>query len=53
LIAHVGAADCFGFECGHCQARNTERDAPILAECYTHIDYASLERKERMRLMNY
>jgi len=35
-IAHVGAASCWEFECGHCGANNVEVDAPILAEVYTH-----------------
>lgn len=36
LIAHIGTASCWEFECGHCRAHNVERDAPILADCYTH-----------------
>lgn len=35
-VAHIGAADAFGWRCGHCGAYNAFRDAPILAECYTH-----------------
>lgn len=38
-IAHVGAASCFEWECGHCGAHNVHRDAPILAEYYTHVEY--------------
>ena len=36
-IAHIGAASCFEWECGHCGANNVFRSAPILAECYTHV----------------
>lgn len=35
-VAHIGAADAFGWQCGHCRAHNPFRDAPILAECDTH-----------------
>lgn len=36
-IAHVGAACCFDWECGHCGATNVEPDSPTLAEVYTHV----------------
>lgn len=39
-IAHVGAASCWEWECGHCGANNVEADSPILAEVYTHRDYS-------------
>lgn len=37
-IAHIGTASCWEWECGHCRANNVERDSPINAECYTHVD---------------
>jgi hypothetical protein len=37
-IAHIGAASCFEWQCGHCGAYNAFKDAPILAECYTHVE---------------
>jgi hypothetical protein len=45
-VAHVGAADCFGWECGHCGARNTDRDSPTLAEVYTHVDPSTYDQEE-------
>lgn len=36
LVAHIGTASCWEFECGHCRANNVQADAPILADCYTH-----------------
>lgn len=35
-IAHIGAASCFEWECGHCGANNVDVDSPTLHECYTH-----------------
>ena len=37
-IAHIGASSCFEWQCGHCGANNAFKDAPILAECYTHVE---------------
>lgn len=39
-IAHVGAASCWEWVCGHCRASNVNVDDPILAEVYTHRDYS-------------
>lgn len=35
-IAHIGTCSGFEWQCGHCGANNVFKDAPILAECYTH-----------------
>jgi hypothetical protein len=37
-IGHIGASSCFEWQCGHCSAYNAFKDAPILAECYTHVE---------------
>lgn len=37
-IAYIGTTSCFEWECGHCRAHHVVATAPILAECYTHIN---------------
>ena len=45
-IAHVGAASCFEWECGHCGAHHVKIRAPILAEVYTHSDPRQFRRRQ-------
>jgi hypothetical protein len=37
-IAHIGCSSSWEWECGHCGTRWVERNSPINAECYTHVD---------------
>ncbi|MHB8698654.1 MAG: hypothetical protein ACYC9J_11615 [Sulfuricaulis sp.] len=36
-VAYIGNGSGFEWECGHCRAHHVETNAPILAECYTHV----------------
>jgi hypothetical protein len=40
---HVSSGSCFDNLCGHCHADIVQPDSPILAECYTHVDYDQTE----------
>jgi hypothetical protein len=40
----VAWGSCWDNVCGHCGADFVRADAPILAECYTHVERGQLER---------
>lgn len=40
-IAVVGACSAYEWQCGHCRSVNVDAHAPILAEVYTHQEYAA------------
>jgi hypothetical protein len=43
-VYHIPSASGFEWECGFCGTHWVERNSPINAECYTHIDlYAESE----------
>jgi hypothetical protein len=40
-IYHIGACSGLGeWQCGKCDTYWMERDSPLAAECYTHVDYS-------------
>lgn len=46
LIAHIGAASGFEWECGHCGAHHVQRDSAINSECYTHVSDDAYESED-------
>lgn len=37
-VAHIGAASCWEWQCGHCRTHWVEADSPINSPCYTHAE---------------
>jgi len=39
LIYHIPTASCFDWQCGKCKLSFADKNSPIMAEVYTHINY--------------
>ena len=44
-IAHIGAASCCEWQCGHCKTYWMEKGCPLDHPCYTHREYDEGEKE--------
>ncbi len=42
-VYHIPSGSGFEWTCGKCGTSWMERDSPLAAECYTHVDYSEME----------
>ena len=45
-VYHIPSASCYEWQCGSCKLSFAPVDSPIMAECYTHVDYGNLAFSE-------